>query len=121
MISHLKQTLFDFIQFLKKPKDEKLANQTKTQIVITFIILLLFCFLMDVIIGSINYLLENLGFYSTKDHAIVRLMENMSFPVVLIFGVLVAPITEELVFRLPLRYKYNVFVLFAKFSRKKNK
>ncbi|MFY7732597.1 MAG: CPBP family intramembrane glutamic endopeptidase [Bacteroidia bacterium] len=123
MISHLKQTLFDFIQFLKKPKDEKLSNQNKTQIVITFIILLLFSFLMDGIIGSINYLLENFGFYSTKDHAIVRLMENMPFPFVLITGVVVAPITEELVFRLPLRYKYNVFVksilLFAKFSSKR--
>jgi membrane protease YdiL (CAAX protease family) len=123
MISQIKETLFDFIQFLRNPKDEKLTNQTKTQIVSTFIILLLFCYLMSSITGFIIYFFENLGFYSTKDHAAIKLIESMPFFAVLVFGVLIAPISEELVFRLPLRYKYNVFVKFimlmAKLSSKR--
>jgi hypothetical protein len=123
MISQIKNTLFDFIQFLIKPKDEKLANQNKALIASTFIILLLFCYLLSSITGFIIYYFENLGFYSTKDHAVIKLIENMPFFAVLVFGVFIAPVTEELVFRLPLRYKYNVLVksilLFAKFSSKR--
>jgi membrane protease YdiL (CAAX protease family)/calcineurin-like phosphoesterase family protein len=115
MIKNTKETLFDFVQFLKNPKDEKLENKTKTQVAISFIVLLLFCYLVVSIPTSIIYFLEKFGFYSTNEHAITGLMERLPITLLLLNGVIVMPFAEELVFRLPLRFKNNLLFRFIIF------
>ena len=115
MMNNIKETLFDFVQFLKNPKDEKIENKTKTQVAISFIVLLFFCYLVVSIPTSIIYILEKFGFYSTNEHAITGLMENLPIAIFLLVGVIIMPFIEELVFRLPLRFKNNLLYRFILF------
>lgn len=103
----------NFWSFIKNPKDQKDTNQTTgNRFKQLFSILVL-----DVILVSIAAFLisvaEEAGFISTESHIMNELMYSSSKWYILFIGVVLAPVFEEIIFRLYLRKRYNPIQLIS--------
>ncbi len=75
-------------------------------------------FIISAIITIIMSIIEGLGIFSMENHAVLEMMESLSPVVFIILAVFMIPFIEELVFRLPLRNRFNpLFRLITLFSR----
>ena len=115
----MKQTLVetynDFISFLKNPVEQKDPIQTVNQKTKRFFALLLLDITVAFIVIGIFYAIN---IFVPIDKVMEQYMEDFyNLPIWLIFlsAVVIAPLWEELVFRLPLRYKYNYLARFIIF------
>ena len=52
-------------------------------------------------------ILEHLEVFSQQEHEVMRMVQGLPLPVLLLLGVILVPLLEEVIFRLPLRYRRN--------------
>ena len=110
------ETAKDFLNFLKNPVEKQDPIQTTQHKSKRFFAILAIEFVVSVIILAIIAGIEALGFINTDDHAITSMLEELPIWLMMLFGAVLAPVLEELVFRLPLRFKYNYFARFMIFA-----
>lgn len=97
----------DFLNFIKNPKDQKDPNQkTGFKFRHLFSILILDIITVTIIAFIIVYV-EDMGLVSTESHQMNELFGTKSKWFILFLGVIIAPLFEELIFRLYLRKRYN--------------
>lgn len=52
-------------------------------------------------------ILEQLEVFSQQNHEVMRMVQGLPLPLLLLLGVILVPLLEEVIFRLPLRYRRN--------------
>lgn len=109
----LKQTASDIWLFLKNPKDQPAAENSRSiKLRILLYVLLIDVVLMIAIMGVIH-LVRLLGWDTGNTHAVIEAMRSLPVWALLLSGILVVPFLEELVFRYGLRFKSGYIVLLA--------
>ncbi|MBL0764791.1 CPBP family intramembrane glutamic endopeptidase [Marivirga atlantica] len=98
--------LSDFIRFSKNPNEGR-STLSRWQNIKVFSLLLL----INLIVGlAVHFLLELLSSYSIIElpsHQIDRLLDDTSVTFIIVFGVILVPFLEEVIFRFPLIWRYN--------------
>jgi hypothetical protein len=121
----MKQIINELIVFLKNPVDERAEIQTAKQKIKTLFVFLIIQFLFAGIITGIAAVIEHYGFIDTESHAVYSLLEQLPVWMILLTMAGIIPFIEELVFRLPLRFKYDYFsrlaILLSYIAGKQNK
>ena len=108
----LKNAYSDLFIFLKKPVDAPTNNRPiASKAKRLFTILLLDISLMAICLLLLK-IIESTGLYSTNDNKLNELLKTMPAAVFAILGVLIIPFTEEVIFRLYLRYNTNYLLRF---------
>jgi hypothetical protein len=100
-------TIKNFLNFLKHPKDEKDTDATFGFKVKTLVILFLFSLPIIYAWGYLFTTLQKFNWLDAGTNVNASLIYKYSFFKLMLLGVVLPPIWEELAFRLPLRYKYN--------------
>lgn len=105
IILDFKEVLKDFLDFLKKPKEINSVKKIKGESSKIFTILFFFQIVwLFIFVFPISGLLD--AFYPIPESKLL----DLSIYQMLLFGCIVAPLLEETIFRLPLRFKRNYFV-----------
>ena len=106
-IIHSYEELWSFLKNPKEHRDQKssLTNKLKTCWAIYLIQLPLLMILMAILSG-----LESLGLWEEDMHAMEQLFKEMDTPRIFFLTVLIAPLFEESLFRLIIRFKRNFFI-----------
>ncbi len=107
MINSIKETYEDFTAYLKRPIDQQDPIQTSKQKVIRLFSLLAIDIPIMGVLMAIVYGLEKFGLFNTENHKIVLLLQQLSIWWIILFGVVIMPFIEELVFRFYLRFRQN--------------
>jgi membrane protease YdiL (CAAX protease family) len=107
----MKKIAIDFFSFLKKPADQKYVDQRLLFKIKILFSLLLFSLILDVII----LILQNyLGDIFYIDLTFKTSTSDKNLLLTFILAALIAPILEESVFRLPLKFKsLNLWISFS--------
>lgn len=125
MINSIKETYIDFSTFLKRPVDQPDPIQTWEQKVKRLFSLLALDIPIMGVILIIGYGLEKLELFNTEKHKLVMLLQQLPIWWIILFGVVIMPIIEELIFRLYLRFKQNylarLIILLASITGQQNK
>jgi hypothetical protein len=100
-------TIKNFLNFLKHPKDEKDTDATFGFKVKTLVILFLFSLPVIYAWGYLLSTLQKFHWLDAGTNLNASLIYKYSFFKLMLLGVVLPAIWEELAFRLPLRYKYN--------------
>ncbi|MDO6390443.1 CPBP family glutamic-type intramembrane protease [Pontibacter sp. BT731] len=109
----LKQTASDIWQFLKNPKDQPAAVDSRSvKLRILLYVLLLNMMLTFAFIGVMQ-LIKLMGWYVNSNHSVLEMMRSLPIWAFLLLGVLAVPLLEELVFRYGLRFKSGYMALLA--------
>jgi hypothetical protein len=102
-----KSTVKNFIDYLRNPIDEKEDESTFGNKVRTLIYLFLFSLLAIYLYGILLAVLESIHWIDAGVNENSSIVYRYTYLKLILLGAVVAPVTEELIFRLPLRYKYN--------------
>ena len=102
-----KATIKSFINYLKNPIDEKDVESTVGIKVKTLINLFLFSLLALYSYGILLAVLKSIHWIDAGINVNSSIVYGYTYLKLILLGVVIAPATEELIFRLPLRYKYN--------------
>lgn len=116
----MKEVLIDFINFLKHPQEKFSENQNLENkfkyLLVLFIIELPIMFVLNIVIQ----LVAEFGSINLEEHKINSLLFEHDFLIVFIYGAVLMPIIEEVIFRLYLKFKYNLpiqlYLLFFRIS-----
>lgn len=107
MIHSVKEAFKDWVAFLKNPKDERIANLSFAhKMKMTGILFLIELPVILAFIITIT-LITQLKVIDLGKHSMEDLLTDFSYFEVILILVLIVPFVEELIFRLPLRYKRN--------------
>lgn len=110
MLNTIKENYSDLMSFLRNPKDEVGPMLTlKQKIKTIFIFILIETPIMILLILLINGL-EALELVNIEKHAIDELIQTVPTPTLLILIIVIGPLSEEVIFRLYLRYKDNLAI-----------
>lgn len=107
MSDFINKQLLQFVSFLKNPTDETPLPTTfasKFKIVLSFFLLEIPVMLVLILIISG---LENAKLINTDNHSIEALLKTVPTAALFFIVVIIAPLFEELIFRLYLRYETN--------------
>lgn len=125
MINSIKETYKDFSTFLKRPVDQPDPIQTRQQKVKRLFSLLAIDIPIMGVLMAIVYAIEKFGLINTDKHKMVMLLQQLPIWWIVLFGVVLMPLIEELIFRLYLRFKQNylarLIMLLASLTGKQNK
>jgi len=103
----LKEKYSDIFDFIRNPKDQKAPIQTFSEKAKK----LLWIIVLDIPVMGVLLLmlwgLKSSGIYTDENHKILTLLQSFSFGAIIFMLLILAPVLEELIFRLYLRYKYN--------------
>ncbi len=98
----------ELIDFFKSPKEiEKWDEDFGTKLSFWFKILA-FDFLFSFLITVVMSIASELGLFDAENHEVLEMMKNMTPLGFMLTAVILLPFFEELIFRLPLRYKSNL-------------
>jgi len=118
-------TLKDFTKFLKNPVEQQDTNQSFQQKRKVFFLLLLLNFLVAGIVSVVALIVEEFGINLTETNDVMKMMEQFPVWIILLFGVIILPFIEELIFRLPLISRYDLstrlIILCAAITGRRNK
>ncbi len=99
-----KDALRELLTFLKNPQ-EKISNPPSQLAPLSLLIASYLLFLIPVFASTgFLSLAEKFGVFEPNDHAIMKMLDQIPAIGVLAFAVVFAPIAEETIFRLPLRW-----------------
>jgi len=99
--------------FFIKPEDESFSEQTITGKIKWLLFVLVLEMPFSLVAGFMQQLLFKSGLVSSEDHLVNEIIKNENIFIVIIILVLFVPIIEELIFRLPLRFKKANFIPLA--------
>jgi len=97
-------------KFFLKPEQDSFSGQTITDKIKWLLFLLVFEMPFMLVALSLYYLLVTNGLVNSENHLVGELIKNNNITFIVIFLILVGPFIEELIFRLPLRYKKANFI-----------
>jgi len=97
-------------KFFLKPEQDSFSGQTITDKIKWLLFLLVFEMPFLIVFLSLYYLLLINGLVNSENHLVGELIKNNNITFIVIFLILVGPFIEELIFRLPLRYKKANFI-----------
>ena len=97
-------------KFFLKPEQDSFSGQTITDKIKWLLFLLVFEMPFMLVALSLYYLLVTNGLVNSENHLIGELIKNNNITFIVIFLILFGPFIEELIFRLPLRYKKANFI-----------
>jgi hypothetical protein len=100
-------TIKNFLNYLKHPTDEKNTDATFGFKLKTLVILFLFSLPIIYTWGYLFSTLQKIHWLNAGVNVNASLIYKYSFLKLMLICVISAPALEELLFRLPLRYKYN--------------
>ena len=107
MIQLIKTTLNDLLAFLKNPVDQQDQNQNIGFKSKNLLSILALDVLIMLVLLAVLYIIENTGLIDTKDHRLLKLIEQVPLWLIFIIAVIILPFIEEIIFRLYLRLKHN--------------
>jgi len=111
----IKDTYIDFYRFLKNPVNQPAEDQTfKNKIDKLFGVLALEIPVIAVI-GATIYGIEKAGLIDTESHKIDELFRQIPIWKFVLFGVIINPFFEELLFRFYLRFSPDGFINYSIF------
>lgn len=96
-----------FFIFLKNPKDKKDASQSIKSILLKIIV---FWFLYISISVLTHFLVESIDWVQSTDNRNLDISSESVWTILIVTAV-ITPIIEEFIFRYPLRYKKNLFLI----------
>lgn len=102
------------LQFLRHPTDHFAARTSPRTCVRALLVLLAFDLLITFALGAIIGLLDDAGLFDLGNHAVADALTEYSPGQLLLIAVVGTPLAEELIFRLPLRYRTNPVVGLAR-------
>ena len=97
-------------KFFLKPEQESFSEQPVSKKLKWLLFLLVFEMPFIFVALSLYYLLATNGLINSENHAVVKLIKNNGITIIVVGLILVGPFIEELIFRLPLRYKKANFI-----------
>lgn len=100
-------TLNNFVDFLKNPKEESNFNAPPNSKIKSLLILFSLEIVVLSIFSGLLKLFESLNLIDIGSNKISDLLFNLPPTQLFLVVVIVAPVIEELIFRLPLRFKHN--------------
>jgi len=106
----MKNTLELIFKFFLKPEEESFPEQTITSKIKWLLFLIVFEMPFIFVALSLYYLLAINGLINSENHAVEELIKNNGITFIIIGIILGGPFIEELIFRLPLRYKKANFI-----------
>ncbi|CAL2086709.1 CPBP family intramembrane glutamic endopeptidase [Tenacibaculum sp. 190524A02b] len=98
----MKETLQELITYLKNPVLEKDSNTENSYRVHKFLHLLSISILTSFFLMPLFAIVEHLELIDMEKHAMESMLKDFSKPIIFLFVVVVAPLTEEFIFRGPL-------------------
>ncbi len=107
MLRTIKSTLKDLSDFLKKPTEKQDTNQSTQQKIKRLFSILAIDILIMIVLSAIITGFEKLGWIKEEDHQVELLLYLAPVWLMLILLAIVIPFFEEIIFRLPLRFKSN--------------
>ncbi|MDP4189333.1 MAG: CPBP family intramembrane metalloprotease, partial [Bacteroidota bacterium] len=96
-----------FFRFLRHPNDQEGVDISIGRKLKVLLQLFLFDVVIVIILLAINYIIHTLHILEPTHHKLEDLFISTGYVWVFITAVIIAPIFEELIFRLPLIYRYN--------------
>ncbi len=100
-----KQSLiFKFIQFLYKPKYDLIDQSSFLKKIVLSIRLYTFVFSIIILLGIILAISLSFTGFNTQDNAVAQLVSSESLLFIILIVIFIGPISEELTFRLGLKY-----------------
>jgi membrane protease YdiL (CAAX protease family) len=100
-------TWFSFVAFIKSPNDENDFDASISSKIKTLLCLFSFALVLVFLSTPIFSLLKFLNILDPGSNVLEDLLFDFSFIQLVFVIAIIGPIFEELIFRLPLRYKYN--------------
>lgn len=104
MIVSIKETYTDFYHFVKNPIDEPAPIQTARHKINRLFSILAIEIPIIAVIGATIYGIEKLGIIDTGVHKLDTLFQELPLWKFVLWGVIINPFLEELIFRLCLRF-----------------
>lgn len=98
----MKETFYEFINYLKNPVLEKDSNTTLNHRLKVLVHIFLFCAIFASIITPLFTLLEDLGWIDLDTHKVEEVFKDLPFYAVILVGGILIPFIEELMFRAPI-------------------
>lgn len=109
----MKKAIQLIFKFFLKPEQESFSEQTITGKIKWLLFLLVFEMPLMFAAAFLLQLLAENGLFDSEDHLVMKFMKENSKTVIVILLILVGPFIEELIFRLPLRFKKVNFIPFT--------
>ncbi len=110
MLHSIINLIRDFIAFIKCPTDNEMNDYSKMFLLKTFLVLFVLDILIMVGLTALIDGFSKIGWIKIEEHQITLLLDLLPIWIVFILTVIVLPFIEEIIFRLPLRYKRNYFL-----------
>ncbi len=107
MIQSIYNSIKDVLYFLKKPTDQENIIQSKSQIIKILLLLLVLDILIMAPLTALIETFSKFGWVNIENHQITLLLDILPIWVVLLLTIILIPFIEEIIFRLPLRFKRN--------------
>lgn len=107
MTTSIKETYKDFYLFLKYPIDQIAPVQTARHKIGTLFSVLAMEIPIVSIIAATIYGIEKLGLINTGTHKLDTLFQELALWKFVLWGVIINPFLEELIFRLCLRFNFK--------------
>ncbi|MGE0019920.1 MAG: CPBP family intramembrane glutamic endopeptidase [Draconibacterium sp.] len=108
----MKKAIQLIFKFLLNPVQESFSEQPVSNKIKWLLFLLVFEMPLMFAAAFLQQLLAENGLLDAENHLVMEFMKDNSKTVIIIFLILVGPFIEELIFRLPLRFKNAYFIPF---------
>lgn len=109
----MKKAIQIIFTFFLKPEQESFPEQPISNKIKWLLFLLAFEMPLMFAAAFLQQLLAENGLLDAENHLVMEFMKENSKTVIIIFLILIGPFIEELIFRLPLRFKKANFIPFA--------
>ncbi len=114
ILASMQMTWYKLFAFLKSPKDEKDPIQTQKYRFKALLSILVLDIIIAIILIQLIFLVETLGLVDLGSHKSMDLMEENPY-LALFFGIIIAPIFEEIIFRTYIVERYSPIKIIAFF------
>lgn len=108
----MKKAIQIIFTFFLKPEQESFSEQPISNKIKWLLFLLVFEMPLMFAAAFLQQLLAENGLLDSENHLVMEFMKDNSKAVIIIFLILAGPFIEELIFRLPLRFKKTYFIPF---------
>jgi hypothetical protein len=108
----MKKAIQHIYNFFLKPEQDSFSGQTITDKIKWLLFLLVIEMPLMFAVGYLQQTLAEKGLLDLENHLVMKFIKENSKIVIIILLILVGPFIEELIFRLPLRFKKAYFIPF---------
>ncbi|MER2998040.1 hypothetical protein [Pontibacter populi] len=107
--ANLKQTASDLLSFLRKPTDSPETDMPTKGKLRELLNMIIIKALIAIVFSGLIWLIQELGLYKIDGHAMEGMLRNKPVWEIILLGIVLIPLLEEIIFRFGLRFRRGYF------------